>query len=816
MSKIEKGGFQLKINKRKVVSPFVLTLLMTSLVFVQVSVEQSSDIGYIEPPVIYTNVGENFTVTVLVNVSAPGSAFSFKLLFDPTQMSAVNVTPIPPWHISYNIGVDYVEVTGFRGDIVLGRLPLANVTFHCNAWGSSELRFEYVMFFDDLPWQGATVHQQWYFKASYEDYAPRGVPDFDQRQDNWINPAKGTWTWCGPLAVANSLWWFDSKFEPNPVPPPTINDGFALVTSYDSAWDDHDPNNVEPFVNELAWLMDTDGQRTGSTHSGTKVSDMEAGIEEYLTNKGLDSMFYVKTVKAPDEVLTSEEVLMSEDVTLLLGFWQEDEGQWIRVGGHFVTVPGVNPPTSIAFSDPIKDNAEHGYPGRVIPPPPHPHNSAPPYPLHNNASYVSYDFYDFDPAAPSCPGGIWGPKNYDVENLIENFTSQNIPEEFEDETGPYDSSLPVHVEVEYAVIVSPIRDVAVTNVTPAKTVVGQNYTMDINATVANEGGLTETFNVTSYYNATVLSEGFESGTFADWDFSYSTNGAQSGSVPPGTWSSSIVSGASALSGTYSARLFADSDASVAPWRVDAAINRTINRNGATDFKAVFKFDQITDLGAAPGHAFFYISVMNASNTAEFISYGFDNSTSLTPGDTSYNVSPGDLVNFETDIAADYFNKHGKALPEEVIIRFQVSADYAEPSPGRQTIEVRLDDIAIVVPSTLIETKTVTLTSGNSAVITFTWNTTGIAKGNYTISAYADPFSGETDVTDNTYVDGWVIVTISGDVDGNGHVDLDDLYYVLIAYSAEMGDPDYNSNVDIDGDGEIDLDDLYEVLWNYGA
>jgi hypothetical protein len=805
-----------KFSKRKLVSMFVFTLLTTSLAFVQVGVELS-DIGYIEPQVIYPNVGENFTVTVLVNVTVPADAFSFKLLFDPTQMSAINATRIPPWTVSYSIGVDYIEVNGFRGDIPPpGTLSLANVTFHCSAWGSSELLFEYVMF-PGFPWQGATVHQQWYFKASYEDYAPSGVPDFDQRQDNWINPAKGTWSWCGPVAVANSLWWFDSKFEPNPVPPPAINDGFPLVTTYDPAWDDHDPDNVEHFVNDLAMLMDTDGQRTGSTHSGTKVSDMEAGIEEYLVNKGLDSMFYVKTVKAPDEVLISNEVLISEDVILLLGFWQEDEGEWIRIGGHFVTVPGVNPPTAIAFSDPIKDNAELGYPGRVIPPPPHPHNPAPPYPLHNNASYVSHDFYDFDPAPVGFPGGIavWGPKNYNVEDLIENFSSQNIPEEFEGETGPYNPTLPVHIEVEYAVIVSPIRDVAITNVTPAKTVVGQNCTMDINATVTNEGSLTETFNVTTYYNATFLSEGFESGTFAGWNFSYSTNGAQSGSVPSGTWSSSIVSGANALSGTYSAKLFADSDVSVAPWRVDAAINQTIRRSGATDLKAMIEFDQITDPGAAAGHAFLYISVVNAHDPSESISYGFDNSTLLTPGDISYNVSPGDLVNFEADIAADYFNKYGKALPKEVIVRFQVSADYAEPSPGRQTIEVRLDDIAIVVPSTPIQTKTVTVTGGNFNIITFTWNTTGVPYGNYTINAVAEIVPGETDPTDNTLINGWVVVTIAGDVDGDGDVDRYDFGIFAVAYGRYAGDPNYDGNCDFDSDNDVDRYDFGTFAANYG-
>jgi len=675
-----------------------------------------------------------------------------------------------------------------------------------------------------------TFVQQWYFKDPYEDYAPSGVPDFDQRQDNWNNSA-GVWTWCGPTSVADSLWWLDSKLEPSPVPPPVVSDHFPLVMPYDAAWDDHDPMNVEPFVEDLAWLMDTDGQRTGSTHSGTKVSDMEAGINQYLAGGGVDVMFYVKKVRAPDAAMISDEVINSNDVILLLGFYQLIRGRFYRVGGHFVTVSGVNPPpvdfaSFIAFSDPIKDNAEPpprgtGGSGQVLPPPPHPHTLAPPYLLHNNASYISHDFYDLKPDIPTCPGGVWG-IYYGAIEVIEDYGNdgwQNFPDELDEEgikPGRYDPFYgSVYVEVEYAVIVSPIRDVAITNVTPRKTIVGQNYTMDIDVTVFNEGILTETFNVTTYYNATPLLEGFEGGTFNSWDFTYSTNGAQSGSCPAGTWSSNIVSGASALSGSYSARLFADSTDSLPPWRVDAAINRTARRNGATNLKAMLKFDQITDPGTAPGHAFFYISVINAMNMSESISYGYDNSTLLAPGDISYNVSPGDLVNFRADVAGDYYNKYAKALPEEVVIRFLASADLAEPF-GRQTISVRLDDIAFFGPSSPVETKTVTLTIGASTVISFTWNTTGVARSNYTISAVADTVPGETDTADNTYINGIVTVTIPGDTDGDGDVDYDDFIILAGAYGTSIGDPAYDESADFDSDGDVDYDDFILLAGNYGV
>jgi parallel beta-helix repeat protein len=50
----------------------------------------------------------------------------------------------------------------------------------------------------------------------------------------------------------------------------------------------------------------------------------------------------------------------------------------------------------------------------------------------------------------------------------------------------------------------PIYDIAVTDVVPSKTVVGQCYPISINVTVENQGNFTETFNVTAYANATQI------------------------------------------------------------------------------------------------------------------------------------------------------------------------------------------------------------------------------------------------------------------------------------------------------------------------
>jgi hypothetical protein len=50
---------------------------------------------------------------------------------------------------------------------------------------------------------------------------------------------------------------------------------------------------------------------------------------------------------------------------------------------------------------------------------------------------------------------------------------------------------------------------------------------------------------------------------------------------------------------------------------------------------------------------------------------------------------------------------------------------------------------------------VDIQSGNTTTLVCVWNISGFAEGNYTISAYASPVEGETDVSDNFYVDGIV-------------------------------------------------------------
>jgi len=126
-------------------------------------------------------------------------------------------------------------------------------------------------------------------------------------------------------------------------------------------------------------------------------------------------------------------------------------------------------------------------------------------------------------------------------------------------------------------------------------------------------------------------------------------------------------------------------------------------------------------------------------------------------------------------------------------------------------------VTIYANTTPVQTEVVTLPSEHSTTLTYTWETTGVPYGNYTLIGYAWPVPNETDTLDNTLVDGWVVVTIVGDADGDFNVDADDVFmYVSPAFGKSLGQPGYNPNCDFDGDDDVDTDDVFTCLApNYG-
>jgi hypothetical protein len=119
------------------------------------------------------------------------------------------------------------------------------------------------------------------------------------------------------------------------------------------------------------------------------------------------------------------------------------------------------------------------------------------------------------------------------------------------------------------------------------------------------------------------------------------------------------------------------------------------------------------------------------------------------------------------------------------------------------------DVTVYANETSIAFQTITLVSGGSTIVTFTWDTTNFAYGNYTLSAYATPIPGETDTADNeSTFQATVALTIPGDVNGDRVVGISDAAMLSVHYghSEPWPHPDTDPNVDINGDGVVSLKD----------
>jgi hypothetical protein len=124
------------------------------------------------------------------------------------------------------------------------------------------------------------------------------------------------------------------------------------------------------------------------------------------------------------------------------------------------------------------------------------------------------------------------------------------------------------------------------------------------------------------------------------------------------------------------------------------------------------------------------------------------------------------------------------------------------------------NVTLSANTTAVGTKQITVPRGTSTNLAFTWNTTGFAKGNHAIWAYAWPVLGETDTDDDTLVDGWVVVAMPGDINADGIVDIFDCVRIALAFSATPHDPNWDPNSDIDNSNLIDIFDLVIVAIHF--
>jgi len=164
--------------------------------------------------------------------------------------------------------------------------------------------------------------------------------------------------------------------------------------------------------------------------------------------------------------------------------------------------------------------------------------------------------------------------------------------------------------------------------------------------------------------------------------------------------------------------------------------------------------------------------------------------------------------------------HDVAITGVVSAKSFVCQGYSAPfkvSVQNQGMFTETFNVALDANDTAVDNQTVTLTSGNSTDVTLSWNTTGFARGNYTVSAYAAPVPGETDTENNFTSPIMFTVRIQGDVvSPYGIVDMKDVAYLAKRFSTDHSSALWDPNADIDGSGRVDMKDIAVVARNFGA
>jgi parallel beta-helix repeat protein len=355
-------------------------------------------------------------VMARVNESNPITATDVYITFDPGCINITNwVNNSGVWNGStcplWSVPQGYVHITTVGENPALnGTVNIGTLTIHCNnttCCGTS-LNFTSQCMF--IKGDSGFIYPErdngsflcgWYWKDYNGEEDGGYMPDFDQNQDFDVTQPGIEENYCAPTAMANSLWWFDQKYPDREVVPPGAM-----------------PRDL---IQELAWLMDTNGQRTGIPHNGTYVDDEQAGIDEYLVQHNLTDLLYEHTELKPEFEWIEAEIKRCQDVKLDLGFYEVigvveiEPGywriEWRRIGGHAVTAAGVDSEHfRIAISDPDADNAKFGFPG-IVRGPNHNHGGVPFHDLaydrtqHNDGVSASHDIYNVAPSIS--PGGTW-------------------------------------------------------------------------------------------------------------------------------------------------------------------------------------------------------------------------------------------------------------------------------------------------------------------------------------------------------------------------------------------------------------------------
>ncbi|MGA3191851.1 MAG: NosD domain-containing protein [Candidatus Bathyarchaeia archaeon] len=184
------------------------------------------------------------------------------------------------------------------------------------------------------------------------------------------------------------------------------------------------------------------------------------------------------------------------------------------------------------------------------------------------------------------------------------------------------------------------------------------------------------------------------------------------------------------------------------------------------------------------------------------------------GDTPYNCTANDqdrypLMQAWTNIAVESVSPSKTAVEQGQNVTITVSVQ-------NQGWEGQTTNVTVFVNTTIVSTfKNVALAGRSQTTLKFTWQTTAFARGNYTITTRADPVQNEPDIRDNTLTYSRIAVTITGDINGDGTVNILDAIMLSNSFLATRGTQSWNPNADLNDDGIVNILDAIILANNFG-
>jgi hypothetical protein len=132
------------------------------------------------------------------------------------------------------------------------------------------------------------------------------------------------------------------------------------------------------------------------------------------------------------------------------------------------------------------------------------------------------------------------------------------------------------------------------------------------------------------------------------------------------------------------------------------------------------------------------------------------------------------------------------------------------------------NVTLFANMTLIATRTVTnLQIGEFSFFEYSWNTSGLDYGNYTLKAVAETVPGETNTANNNFTCiKPVHVGVPGDVSSSAPgvydqvCNMKDVAYLIILFNTNPSSPSWNPNADVNSDGVANMKDIAIAILNF--